>query len=161
MGHVDIKGYIMEGSGKFIVFFGAALLVTPCGCGKRAAPNFVSAKITCYYSVDPPGDGMHPERSTTLITDAETVQRLAAFFPHAGQGKTTWIGTGWESFAKILFVRPNGDTVKVAVSYDLKDWAEKGGDWSIKDPKKFRTFFLELVKKSDAPEPDSPPVENE
>ena len=119
-----------------------------------AAAKYVRAAIKIYLSPEPLRSKGIRSGATALITDLDEVNRLAAYFPDAGQGKKSNSAGGWMLFAEIEFETFDGKKVEVGVDPAMAEWAEKHGDWPIADAEKFRPYFLNLLR-TELREPDT------
>lgn len=87
-------------------------------------PEFVSVDIR-YQS----GEDKTLYRPLT-ITDRETVNQLASYFPGVGTDWWSLRAGGWVAVADMTFRRDDGRIVKV--SSDCESWSEDSGDRSVK-----------------------------
>lgn len=135
---------------KFQPYFLSLLKETDAVPPAEAGAQFLEATIERFYTLEPDKDDRrHLENSTvTAVDDPEAVAKLAAFFMGMGEGKESDVAAGWEEFAKITFVRPNGDEVPVSVSFYLEEWSEGEGDWPLS--RKFEPYFLDLLRKAES-----------
>ncbi len=133
--------YVLSG----IVLGAMCVLLPLSGCSKRTVPNFVRAEVTIRFPTD-----ANLELGTKVVTDAEKVKRLAAFFPGVGEGRSSSMAGGWTADGTIEFFPSNGKSISVAFDSCFEYWSEYpqgDGDWPLAD--EFRSYLVELMKERD------------
>lgn len=81
-----------------------------------------------------------------VVTDKDTIQRLAAFFPEAGKGKASPTAAGSDAYGEVSFICQDGKKVEISVSYHFDTWSEGRGDWDMRNAEEFRRLFLEILR---------------
>ena len=66
------------------------------------------------------------------MKDAEKAKKQLSFFPGILPEVDTGMAGGWEAKYKIVFHLSHGKKIRVATSYDDKDWSTGKGDKSLK-----------------------------
>ncbi|GAF87293.1 unnamed protein product [marine sediment metagenome] len=123
-----------------IVLSGLCALLAGLGCSKQPAPNFVAARIGVFG----PTDTLFDASTTKTITNPQDVKRLASFFPHLGEGKSSSNAAPSVPYARIDFFESNGQCATVIFESQFEAWSEGRGDWRLSA--EFRPYFLELMK---------------
>lgn len=90
------------------------------GCDK--AVKIIRADI---YVTEAPNGKLVKVHKT--ITDQDELQRLANFFPHAGEGRKSAIAGGWGAWAGVKFTCSDGKVITIWTDYN--SWTEGQGDW--------------------------------
>jgi hypothetical protein len=83
------------------------------------------------------------EGMAVRVRDAETLRRLAAFFPHAWDGRESGVGGGWYPALGVEFFLEDGSSRKVLVSPNLKYYSARG-DWPLHP--EFKGFVERLAQ---------------
>src|SRR5687768_10364126 len=82
------------------------------------------------------------------VRDGELLRRLAAFFPHAWDGRESGVGGGWYPALRVEFFLDDGSSRKVLVSPEFRYYSARG-DWPLHP--EFKGFVERLAEGGGAP----------